>query len=285
MNTIKRVCCLFLLMMLPFLPSCSTTYVYDNLDWLVHWYVDDYVTLTPTQKQDFDRRFSQLQQWHKNSELQEYQLWLESIRDQLMNKELSRHDILVSVRSHRMKSLTFWQRLVSEAEPHLLQLLDQLSDQQQQELTENIRKQLLKRYDRREALGRKGWERDKVARMEKGLKPWVGKLGREQKKLLMNWAVELHNLDQQNREFRLDWLARLTELRALPLSQRRGKFAMLVVNPDHFRTTDHLQKLDENRELTDRVIAEVIALLSQRQNKMALAEIEQWLQRIKSTRS
>ena len=285
MNTLKRVCGFFLLFLLPFLHSCSTSYVYDNLDWLVHWYVDDYVELTPQQKKEFDQRFSQLQRWHKESELQAYQLWLEDIREGLLQDSLSDKELAVSVRSHREKTLYFWERLVVEAEPHLLQLLDQLSEEQRTELTQNIRQQLLKRYKDPQVLDRKVWEKDKIARMEKGLKPWVGNLNREQKNKLQEWAAGLHNLDQQNREFRLEWLSRLTALQALPMSQRRGKLAALVATPDRFRTVDHLQRLGENRERTDQAIAEVIALRSKQQTKVALSEIEQWLKRIKSTRS
>ena len=286
MNTLKkRVYSLLLLFSLPFLHSCSTSYVYNNLGWLVHWYVDDYVELTSGQKKDFDKRFSQLQQWHKESELQEYQQWLEGIREQLSQPQLSRKDILVSVRSHRQKTMMFRDRLITQAEPHLLHLLEQLSEQQRQELSNNIRKQLLKRYEARLVMSRKEWEKDKIARMEKGLKPWIGSLNQNQKKTLKSWAGNLHNLEEQNREFRLNWLARLTELQALPLPQRHGRLAKLLANPDRFRKPDHLQRLMANRELTDAAIAEVIALRSNQQNKVALAEIKQWLQRIKSKRS
>ncbi|MET4692910.1 DUF6279 family lipoprotein [Endozoicomonas lisbonensis] len=283
-NLKKRVYSLLLLILLPFLHSCSTSYVYDNLGWLVHWYVDDYVELTSQQKKEFDRRFSQLQQWHKESELQEYQQWLEGIREQLLQRQLSSEEILVYVRSHRQKTLVFWDRLMTQAEPHLLQLLEQLSEKQRQNLIENIRQQMLKRYETRLTASRTLWEKDKVARMEKGLKPWIGSLSKDQKNRLNRWASSLHNVDKLNREFRLDWLARLIDLQPLPLSERRGKLAELVANPDHFRTPEHLQLLKENRELTDVAIAEVIALRSNRQNKTALAEIDQWLRRIKSSR-
>ncbi|MCW7554755.1 DUF6279 family lipoprotein [Endozoicomonas gorgoniicola] len=284
MNTLKRVCGFFLLFLLPFLHSCSTSYVYDNLDWLVHWYVDDYVELTPRQKKEFDQRFSQLQRWHKENELQEYQQWLESIREQLLRRQLSPEEISVYVRSHRQKTLVFWDRLVTQAEPHLLQLLEQLSEKQRQNLIENIRRQMLKRYETRLTASRTEWEKDKVARMEKGLKPWIGSLSQDQKKRLNRWASSLHNVDKLNREFRLDWLTRLIDLQPLPLSERRGKLSELVANPERFRTPEHLQFLKENRELTDAAIAEVIALRSNRQNNTALAEIDQWLRRIKNSR-
>ena len=284
MNTLKRVCVFFLLFLLPFLHSCSTSYVYDNLDWLVHWYVDDYVELTPRQKKEFDQRFSQLQRWHKENELQEYQQWLESIREQLLRRQLSPEEISVYVRSHRQKTRVFWDRLVTQAEPHLLQLLEQLSEKQRQNLIENIRRQMLKRYETRLTASRTEWEKDKVARMEKGLKRWIGSLSQDQKKRLNRWASSLHNVDKLNREFRLDWLARLIDLQPLPLSERRGKLSELVANPDRFRTPEHLESLKENRELTDAAIAEVIALRSNKQNNTALAEIDQWLRRIKSSR-
>ena len=285
MNRIIRVCYLFPLLLLPFLQSCSSSYVYDNLGWMVHWYVDDYVELTGEQKKAFDQHFSQLQEWHRKNELPDYQQWLEQVYAQLQQPDVSGEVIRGYVSEHRQKTLQFWARLVKEAEPHLLVLLDKLSERQQQALERNFRKQLLQRYEKKRAMSRRQWEKDKIAKMKKGLKPWVGSLTRAQEKRLQEWAQSLHNLDELNREFRLDWQSRLIKLQELTLPQRQGKLAELVSYPDRFRSRKHLALLDENRQLTGKAIAEILTLRNARQNKQALAEIKQWLQRISSARS
>lgn len=285
MNTIKRVCSLLLLSLLPFLYSCSSSYVYDNLDWLVHWYVDDYVDLTPEQKKHFDKRFSQLQQWHRNNELIIYQQWLESVREQLLQSELTLDEARRHVQAHRQKTLVFWERLVEEAEPHLLVLLDQLSERQRKQLNSNIRQQMSERYKKKKAMGRQKWENEKIAQMKKGLKPWVGSLSNLQQQKLEVWAQSLHNVDALNHEFRTEWLSRLVELQKLPFNERRGQLAAVISSPDRFRSSEHLKLLEENRQLTEKAIAEVLVLRSRKQNQLVLSEIEQWLQRIKNARS
>ena len=50
-RVIKRtVACLLLTLLLG---GCSTTFTYNQLDWLIPWYVDDYVDLSRDQKQEF----------------------------------------------------------------------------------------------------------------------------------------------------------------------------------------------------------------------------------------
>ena len=36
------------------LTGCSSKFAYNNFDWLVYWYVDDYVELTNEQEDLFD---------------------------------------------------------------------------------------------------------------------------------------------------------------------------------------------------------------------------------------
>ena len=37
-----------------FLTSCSSKLAYNNLDWWVYWYMDDYIELKDEQEEKFD---------------------------------------------------------------------------------------------------------------------------------------------------------------------------------------------------------------------------------------
>ena len=59
------------------LASCSNAFVYNQLDWLIPWYMGDYVNLTREQKKSFKEELEPLLQWHRNEELQNYLLILD----------------------------------------------------------------------------------------------------------------------------------------------------------------------------------------------------------------
>jgi len=54
------------------LSGCSTKFVYKNLDWLVYWYVDDFVELSDEQERMVDVKLATWLEWHKNTEIPKY---------------------------------------------------------------------------------------------------------------------------------------------------------------------------------------------------------------------
>ena len=63
---------MFLLFAIFCLGGCSTKFAYNNIDWLIYWYIDDYIELTPKQEQAFDEKLSGWLEWHKQQELPQY---------------------------------------------------------------------------------------------------------------------------------------------------------------------------------------------------------------------
>ena len=54
------------------LVGCGLRFAYSQLDWLLPWYLRDYVTLDAGQRGEFDRRLAGLLDWHCRSHLPEY---------------------------------------------------------------------------------------------------------------------------------------------------------------------------------------------------------------------
>jgi len=64
--------------------------VYQNLDWIVPWYLDDYVELNEDQQAQFDAVLDKALVWHKTQELPRYHQYLEEVYlklDQPLNEE------------------------------------------------------------------------------------------------------------------------------------------------------------------------------------------------------
>lgn len=65
------------------LSSCSSKFAYNNLDWWVYWYLDDYIELNDRQEEQFDDYLNNWLSWHKRSELNRYKAHLERVKKRL----------------------------------------------------------------------------------------------------------------------------------------------------------------------------------------------------------
>ena len=60
------------------LSGCSATQlIYNRVDILVRWYLDDYVSLDSEQQERFDARLETLLDWHRREELPAYVVLLD----------------------------------------------------------------------------------------------------------------------------------------------------------------------------------------------------------------
>ena len=103
----------------------STTYVYNRLDFLLPWYMDDYVDLDAEQEAYLDELLVPFLAWHRAHELPVYLTALNRIEDSL-NQPLTAEIVGTIVTEFELA----WLRLQSEGLERLLDLGASLSDEQ-----------------------------------------------------------------------------------------------------------------------------------------------------------
>jgi len=60
-------------LMLCLVSGCSATqFIYNRVDIVIRWYLDDYVSLSRDQQAQFDERLDDLLSWHRQEELPSY---------------------------------------------------------------------------------------------------------------------------------------------------------------------------------------------------------------------
>ena len=63
--------------------GCTMSFTYNHLDWLIPWYVDDYVDLSRQQRQLLQGQLGPVLQWHREEELERYLEILDQIEADL----------------------------------------------------------------------------------------------------------------------------------------------------------------------------------------------------------
>ncbi len=202
-----RVCKVHLLLALLVLGGCSsTTFVYNRLDFLLPWYLDDYVELNTVQDQFLDDQLQPFLAWHRDLDLPLYLQILDDI-DRRLDRQLTVDDIAAI-------SLEFedaWFRLEDRALDWLLALGERLTEEQVQEFLaalweqqEKYEKKYLKRSDQE-------YRRDSYDSLVDNLQDYLGRLDKDQKQVLENASEQLMRSDAIWLRERNRWLQRMEE--------------------------------------------------------------------------
>ncbi len=254
------------------LSGCSSQFAYNNLDWLVYWYIDDFVELDRGQKKEFDVYIEDWLRWHRGEELNKYVAHLQRIRAYIDQGEVSAEIIKTELESGR----SHWLRLREQLTPGLVEFALRLNQEQVDSLFDELEDQ---NQEREEDLA----ERSEAERKEKlednlndRIRDYIGKLSSSQKQIIASYVPLF-------RSNTADWLdyRRLIQTKAKALFQQdlepeafQQQLQSLMLNPEQYRTQVFVENMEYNRETYAALISELSATLSAKQKARLLRELD-----------
>lgn len=254
------------------LSACGVRYMYSQLDWIVPWYLRDYVTLSADQRVLLDRRLAQRLDWHCRSQLPAYALLL---RKFVATAAASSADIDTLDR-HANEVEASLRGLMEALADDAADLLATLSDEQVAALFVNLDRRNDKVRD--EYLNGSATElrARQAERMEKRLRRWLGGLNVEQRGLVEAWAARTVPVAEQWFDHRIAWQRRLAE--ALHARHARPEFdadvAALLVAPDAQWLVQYRTAVLRNRALTLELVRDLHRTATPRQRARLIRELE-----------
>jgi len=259
--------------------GCSTSFTYNQLDWLIPWYVEDYVSLDGDQKDLLRTRVDSLLDWHRNEELAVYIALLDRIEDD------SRSTLgTAMVRNWLNTAWKAAERIEASALPAALDLGERISGAQMDEFIASLwqrQRELEEEYLQRDD---DEYRRDVYRRLEKNLSRFIGRLDRDQQMRLQRAANEIQRYDRVWLRGRESWLNRLEPL----LRQRRPGWqqAVLMVHETRrdYRPAIYYSYREYNLDIVSTAIADVINDLDGRQQRRLAREINQLRNELRSLR-
>jgi hypothetical protein len=261
----SRVC---LILALLALGACSgTTFLYNRLDFIVPWYLDDYVDLDRDQRQQFDRLLDPFLDWHRQEELPAYVAVLDQIEGTL-GQPVTRQEI--DALSGAFEDA--WSRLEGRSLDWLLALGASLTDEQVEEFLQNLEERQQK-YEKK-YLSRSDEEyRDEMYdNLLDRAQDYLGRLDREQKAALRAASEAMIRADGPWLEERARWHARLAELlQREPGWEQRVRDA--VARRDETLSQAYREAYTHNLMLIQETIADLLNSRSERQERRLRGEI------------
>lgn len=235
-----------ILVMLAVLASgCAVRLIYNQLDWLIPWYLGDYIKLEGPQKELFRTRLDAYLQWHRREQLPLYADFLEQVAAQA-EKGMSEADIMAI----QLRSEALAQALVTRLQPDMIELFAMATDEQVARLFEKFDEdyqQYLKDYVQASpAVQRK--RRAKEARQY--VERWTGSLNRDQRALIDGWAANYELMGEELAQTRMIWQDEFRRILAMRHDRPAydQAFARLLGNPTFGRSERLQQKFERNQQ-------------------------------------
>lgn len=250
------------------LSACSNTFVYNQLDWLVPWYVDDYVDMTREQRNTLKSRVNDLLRWHRAEELASYIEILDQIESDLAGPVTGEQ-----VEHWANLTLAAYERLEEKMLPVAFELGHSMSDEQMAEFIEQLR-------ENQQELEEKYLERsdeEYVAESREdftdNLDDFLGRLGPEQLAVIDDAAISLQRFDSAWLEERALWIDTLAELLQRDPGWEQAIRGALAAR-DENRSEAYRSAYAHNAVIINNAIAEVISLRSEKQDRRLRREID-----------
>jgi hypothetical protein len=200
-----RCCRLALICLVLTSTACSSTaFIYNRLDFILPWYIDDYAELDREQEAYLDELLTPFLAWHRAQELPLYVKTLEQIEASLDQPATTEGLIDLSKEFERA-----WFRIEDNALDWLLDLGGQLSDEQMASFVEGLweeqekyEKKYLKRSDEE-------FYEDTLENFLDNASDYIGRLSPEQRQMLEKANGDLLRSDSAWLGDRADWLRQL----------------------------------------------------------------------------
>ncbi len=264
----KYVRSLALLLGLSVIGGCSSTFLYNQLDWLIPWYVDDYVDLTREQKKGLKEQLRPLLRWHRQEELAQYRDILDGIEE-----DLQRPVTGADVQSWADAMLGAWERIEERMLPIAFDLGAQLSDKQMAEFIGTLQERQVELEEEYLYRTEEEFTAESFESFEENLGDFLGRLSEEQELLLHTAASSLLRFDSAWLEERRAWLEQLEVL----LQREPGWEQQVRLAKDELersRTPEYRQAYAHNQQIINDSIAAVLNVRTDKQSLRLQRDID-----------
>lgn len=255
------------------LAGCSFNFVYRQLDWLVPWYVSDYVSLSDSQRSELEQRVLQQLDWHCRTQLDRYAEWFRALHadpEPFTREKLERH---------YRTTQQFWQTLMRRVAKDSAQVLATASDAQIEELQQSLEERNRELEEEYAELSDDERLQRRKERLVKLLERWLGELSQAQLRSVAEWSEALGEVDIAPwMENRRQWQQRLRRSisRRDDLNRMGERLQQLLVEPERFWSDAYRREYQRRKALTLDMLAAVAAAMTPVQQSHLKHELLAW---------
>jgi len=256
---------LVLVIWLILLSACGPRLYYPRLDWLIPWYVNDYISLEPGQSSQLRARLARQLDWHCRTQLPEYAEFLRDLRREV--NDSGRPVTAERLDIYKIRLTRYWNALIRQISPDIADILFSATDEQVGELFENLEKKNREIESEFVAPPPQEIIHNRQKRMQKRLDYWLGDLTKSQLQAVTAWSLQIEPIAADRVANRRQIQAAWRHLLEGRTSRDEIQVALLglLTNPEEFRTEKYQLKIDANTQRTLELLAYLLETLTPNQ--------------------
>jgi len=229
-----------------FLAGCSATrVVYNQIDWILVWYISDYFTLEDEQEDLLKESVERNMEWHRYDQLPKYAQLLSEIEHDVSSGAVT----IDMMERFYAQFIALWDEFLVQTMPDVTAFFRTLSQEQIDEFIGNLEESNQELWE--EYAGKTPEERQK-SRQDgaiKGFERAFGGLSNEQKELVRSYQSTLHDVSREWMVGRRQWQQDFRDLvvERPPEPEFSDRMLELMLEPNRNDTPEYRQLVDENR--------------------------------------
>ncbi|NVC92230.1 hypothetical protein FC650_00945 [Vibrio natriegens] len=255
------------------LAGCTKKFFYNNLDWFVLEYLDDYVTLNQEQENLLEERLLFLAEWHKQEELPRYVNHLKEM------ETMTEEDITLNyLQQSRERFRDHYNRIVSKVAPELFSLSLLLTPQQQREFLLTVQKDYKKRNAKYADKTEKEVRKIVFENTEEWVTEWIGELNDGQQRNVTQFSNQVILNSPLWRNYRASIYQELEYMFDNKSNSviYQKVFMQLMFEPESFYSDQLSQNMDHNLALVDQLTLSLSKSMTEKQWNHFRGEVAQW---------
>lgn len=259
--------CILLFLLLTIAGCSSNRFFYNRLDFLVPWYLGDYVSLEREQRELLDRELADFLDWHQREELPAYHALLGQARGALEDTLTMEEVDLLAVDLQQALDRLQWRAL-----EWLLPLGASLSEAQVGEFLLALREQQSEYEEKYLERDAEQYRVDACESLDDNVRRFIGRLDASQKERLHTACGELMRSDHLWLASRATWIEELERtLQREPGWQQRLRDSLAT--RDERLPAGYREAWAHNRQVMQAAVVDVINQRSERQDQHLAREL------------
>ncbi|HVL00433.1 MAG TPA: DUF6279 family lipoprotein [Dongiaceae bacterium] len=255
------------------LSGCAVRFVYNQLDWLVPWYLDDYMQLEGPQKTLFKQRLDTYLAWHRKEQLPLYADFLDQVAGRA-EKGMSHDDIAhIQARTEQLAQV-----MIDRLKPDMMELFAMANDEQVASLFRKFEEDNAKYLKENVKVSPGKQRRQRQQEVINYTERWTGSLDEKQRKLIADWSKRFELMQQEVFDTRLLWQQEFKRILALRADRPAYEqaFTQLLDNPGFGQSDELKRKLAVNQALLVDLYLELEQSLSKDQRASMVKKLKDY---------
>lgn len=247
------------------LAACSTTrFAYNQLDWIIVWYLNGYFSLDEAQEEQLRDAVVRNVEWHRRTQLPKYAEYLRQLE-----RDAAGPVSPETLEQRFEQAIEFWDAALDHMLPDVSAFFLTFSDEQVDEFVANLEDNNQELWDEYagETPERRMERREKAA--FKGFKRMVGRLNDDQKQLVRSYLANMHDVSEywieSRRQWQRDFRDLIKERPAEPVFTER--LTSLMLDPNRTDDPAYRVDVDENRRIFIEMTAALSTILTDKQRE------------------